>query len=336
MIFAPKRVGNLVLDPKALEEDKKHCQKIGPCGLGEQAIYLNSFFIDRRYYAVWTDVRRVFKRVAMSRGGYTGKGLFGSIPYLVVQLANGREISCNFKYEQDVDTLLAAVERDHPDIPVHSKEAQQRLAEARRKEEARFLDRLSETAQASVAALQRAKSYLEEKPEIGDNLSYSARNKRSVDGVKTSNLVLAVGILLVSIALAIVGIVFLARGEKSWPLYCVLFGFAGILFVAGAGILPTGRRNKKAVQKDWDNAVSNAADYIQTCPDFPVPPQYAHPVVLARMIRIIREGKCEEIGEAFVIMKEELKGLDHTKTVTQEEYDEIVAVKPMFRVMDYQ
>ena len=35
-------------------------------------------------------------------------------------------------------------------------------------------------------------------------------------------------------------------------------------------------------------------------------------------------------------MKEELKGLDHTKTVTQEEYDEIVAVKPMFRVMDYQ
>ena len=243
MIFAPKRVGNLVLDPKALEEDKKHCQKIGPCGLGKQAIYLNSFFIDRRYYAVWTDVRRVFKRVAMSRGGYTGKGLFGSIPYLVVQLANGREISCNFKYEQDVDTLLAAVERDHPDIPVHSKEAQQRLAEARRKEEARFLDRLSETAQASVAALQRAKSYLEEKPEIGDNLSYSARNKRSVDGVKTSNLVLAVGILLVSMALAIVGIVFLARGEKSWPLYCVLFGFAGLLFVAGAGILPTGRRN---------------------------------------------------------------------------------------------
>ena len=239
MIFAPKRVGNLVLDPKALEEDKKHCQKIGPCGLGKQAIYLNSFFIDRRYYAVWTDVRRVFKRVAMSRGGYTGKGLFGSIPYLVVQLANGREISCNFKYEQDVDTLLAAVERDHPDIPVHSKEAQQRLDEARRKEEARFLDRLSETAQASVAALQRAKSYLEEKPEIGDNLSYSARNKRSVDGVKTSNLVLAVGILLVSMALAIVGIVFLARGEKSWPLYCVLFGFAGLLFVAGAGILPT-------------------------------------------------------------------------------------------------
>ena len=52
----------------------------------------------------------------------------------------------NFKYEQDVDTLLAAVERDHPDIPVHSKEAQQRLAEARRKEEARFLDHLSETA----------------------------------------------------------------------------------------------------------------------------------------------------------------------------------------------
>jgi hypothetical protein len=336
MIFAPKRVGNLVLDPKALEEDKKHCQKIGPCGLGKQAIYLNSFFIDRRYYAVWTDVRRVFKRVAMSRGGYTGKGLFGSIPYLVVQLANGREISCNFKYEQDVDTLLAAVERDHPDIPVHSKEAQQRLAEARRKEEARFLDRLSETAQASVAALQRAKSYLEEKPEIGDNLSYSARNKRSVDGIKRSNLVMAWGILAVSLFLAIFGILSLAGGRKSWPIYCVLFGFAGFLFVAGAGVLPTGSRSKRAVQADWDHAVDSAKAYLRAFPDFPVPPQYAHPVVLARMIRIIREGKCEEIGDAFVIMKEELKGLDHTKTVTQEEYDEIVAVKPMFRVMDYQ
>lgn len=336
MIFASKRVGNLTLSPKALEEDKKHCRKIGPCGLGEQAIYLNSFFIDRHYYAVWTDVRRVFKRIAMSKGGYTGKGVFGSIPYLVVQLANGREITCNFKYEQDVDAILAAVAQSRPDIPVHSKEAQQRLAEAKKREEARYAKSLSETAEASVAALQRAKAYLEQKPEIGDTLSLSARNKRSVDGIKRSNLVMAWGILAVSLALAVVGILFLARGEKSWPLYCVLFGFAGLLFVAGAGILPTGRRNKRAVQADWDHAVAHAEDYIRSFPDFPVPPQYAHPMVLARMIRVLREGKCETVGDAFSLMKEELRGLDHTRTVTQEEYDEIVAVKPMFRVMDYQ
>ncbi|MDD5848728.1 MAG: ATPase P [Firmicutes bacterium] len=336
MIFAPKRVGNLTLDPISLKEDRRSCEKIGPCGLGKQALYLNSFFMDRRFYCVWTDVRRVFKRVAMSKGGYTGKGLFGSLPYLVVQLSNGREISCNFKFEEDVDRLLVAVQRSHPDIPIHSKEAEKRLEKARREEEARYLKELSPEAQGAVDSLGRARDYLEKKPEIGEELSACAKQKRAIDGVKRGNLLMAVGILLVSIALLAAGLIFLARGEKSWPLYFVLFGFAGMLFVAGAGILPTGRRNKKTVQRDWDLALSNAKAYTDAYPDFPVPPQYAHPVVLTRMIRILREGRAQTAAEAFDKMKEDLKGLDHTKTVSQEEYDEIVAVKPMFRVMQYQ
>lgn len=56
------------------EGDKKSCKRYGPCGVGEQALYLNSFFIDRRYYVALESVRRVFKRVAMSKGGFTGKG----------------------------------------------------------------------------------------------------------------------------------------------------------------------------------------------------------------------------------------------------------------------
>ena len=82
--------------------------------------------------------------------------------------------------------------------------------------------------------------------------------------------------------------------------------------------------------------VAKAEAYIAEVPSFPVPPQYAHPAVLDRMIRVIREGKAETVDKAFMLMKEELKGLDHTKTVSQEEYDEIVLVKPMFRVMNYQ
>ena len=71
---------------------------------------------------------------------------------------------------------------------------------------------------------------LENYAQINDEALDTFRN-----GAKRSTETFAV----MMIALAIVGIVFLARGEKSWPLYCVLFGFAGILFVAGAGILPT-------------------------------------------------------------------------------------------------
>lgn len=336
MILAPVAVGNQRLNDKILAEDKKHCRKIGPCGMGEKAVYLNSFFLDRRYYAVWSDVRRVFKRIAMSRGGFSGKGIFGSIPYLVVQLSSGRELSCNFKYEDEVDEFLRAVQSAHPEIPIHSQEAEHRLAAARAREEARYVKQLSDTARASLTTLREARSYLEACPEIGEDLSRTARNKRSVDGVKTSNLLMAWGILLVSVLLTVIGVASLIAGKSSWPLYFVLFGFAGIFFISGAGIIPTGRRSRKAVQADWDKAVAKAEAYIAEVPSFPVPPQYAHPAVLDRMIRVIREGKAETVDKAFMLMKEELKGLDHTKTVSQEEYDEIVLVKPMFRVMNYQ
>ena len=98
MIFAPARLGSVTLDNGTLAADKKGCRRFGPCGVGEKALYLNSFFIDRHYYVALSSVRRVFKRVAMSKGGFTGKGAFGSIPYLVVEY-DGGEKQCNFKHE---------------------------------------------------------------------------------------------------------------------------------------------------------------------------------------------------------------------------------------------
>ena len=83
------------LEKEELAQDKKHCRKFGPCGVGEKAIYLNSFYFERRYYIPLTSVKRVFKRVAMSKGGFTGKGLFATIPYLVVEYDNGEEKQCN-------------------------------------------------------------------------------------------------------------------------------------------------------------------------------------------------------------------------------------------------
>ena len=92
MIFAPVRLGETSIADEVLAADKKSCKRFGPCGVGEEALYLNNFLIDRHYYVALSSVRRVFKRVAMSQGGFSGKGVFGAIPYLVVQYDDGQEI----------------------------------------------------------------------------------------------------------------------------------------------------------------------------------------------------------------------------------------------------
>ena len=70
--------------------------------------------------------------------------------------------------------------------------------------------------------------------------------------------------------------------------------------------------------------------------DFPVPARYAHPIVLERMIRVLREGRAQSVPEALDVVKTDLKALNADVQVTQEEYDEVVAIKSMFLVSDYQ
>ncbi|WP_347559673.1 hypothetical protein [Clostridium sp. AM58-1XD] len=54
------------------------------------------------------------------------------------------------------------------------------------------------------------------------------------------------------------------------------------------------------------------------------------------MIRAIRDGKAETSEAALEAVKDELKALNSSVQVEQEEYDEVVAVKPLFLVADYQ
>ena len=42
MIFKPAQLGMAKLDQQELVEDRKSCKKIGPCGVGKKALYLNS------------------------------------------------------------------------------------------------------------------------------------------------------------------------------------------------------------------------------------------------------------------------------------------------------
>ena len=83
----------------------------------------------------------------------------------------------------------------------------------------------------------------------------------------------------------------------------------------------------------WEQAEQALADKLPA--DFPVPARYAHPIVLRRMIRILREGRAQTAPEALEVLKADLKALNASVQVEQAEYDEVVAIKPMFLLHEY-
>lgn len=330
------RIGQTPLSSEELSFDKRRALRVGPCAIGDKALYVNSFYIKRMYYVVYADIARVFKRVAMSKGGYTGKGVFGAMAYFVVQMKDGTEKKCNFKHEDEVDLLLSQMQKDHPEIPVHSAEAERKLREAEEKELASYLRELTPEAKSAVTKLENAKSMLKIRAGLSENLSASARRKRSSDMTNPFYVYVAVMILVAAIAAAVIGLFLYFFMDVRGAIFAVLGGFTFTFLVVSARVLPTGRNNKAAVQKEWENALSDMRIYLEGEKDFPVPPQYAHPIVLDRMIRAIKKGKAVTVEEAFSYVKEELKGLDKSVQVSQKEYDEVVAVKPMFLICDYQ
>ena len=333
MLWMLTPLGDRVLDRRELEIDKEECRKIGSCGVGKKALYLGGRFVSRRYYLPWTDVRRVFKRVAMSPGGFSGKGVFGSMAYLVVQYGNGAEKQFRFRTEAEVDTLLSLVGRERPDIPTQSAAAAKKLAEAEAEEKKRFLAELSPAGETARGELTEAKAFLERKPEIGRTLTAAAKQKRIVDAMKPW--VLAMGALMTvgGMALAVFG-VFSLLGSSQLGWYLLLAGGALFFFAQSAGIAPGRWTSKKRAQKDWDEAVASAKAYIGE--DFPVPARYAHPTVLERMIRVVREGRAEDPSKALETVKADLRALNSSVTVSQKEHDEVVEVKPLFLVSDYE
>ena len=112
-----------------------------------------------------------------------------------------------------------------------------------------------------------------------------------------------------------------------------LFGFAAVFFFSGAHVLPTAKNNRRAVERAWDEAQAAMANVLPE--DFPLPARYAHPIVLDRMIRILREGRAQSVQEALEVLKSDLKALNADVQVEQEEYDEVVAIKPMFLLREY-
>ena len=176
MIFKPVQLGREALDRNTLIADRKSCKRFGPCGVGERALYLSSFYLNCRYYLPYQDVTRVYKRVAMSKGGYSHKGIFASIPYLVVEYDGGEEKQCTYKYEEQVDQLLACLKRTHPEIKQVSAAAEERLAEREQPPK----PELTQEAVDTLRALKAAEAVLKKRPDLYLELSKSARAKRQL------------------------------------------------------------------------------------------------------------------------------------------------------------
>lgn len=331
--MTPKALSSSQLPKETLQADKKACRRFGPCGVGERALYLNSFWFERFYYVPIAAVRRVFKRVAMSQGGFTGKGAFGTIPYLVVEYDDGQQKQCTFKREEDVDLLLAHLAAVHPEIPGMSRDGERRLAEKAEKEAKRYLKELSPQAEKARQELEQAKATLQKKPELCARLSAAAKAKRIDDRSNHAYRWVALAIMLAGFIALVYGIRSLARKDTS-GLYFLLLGLAAIFLFSGLHVFPTAKNNRKAIAKEWQDSIAAMEKALPI--GFPVPARYAHPIVLERMIRVLREGRAQTAAEALAQVKEDLKALTADVQVEQEEHDEVVAIKPMFLLQDYQ
>ncbi|MCQ2507807.1 MAG: ATPase P [Dorea sp.] len=355
MLFA-KPLSNTIIDEETLKKDKKSCRKFGPCGVGSEAFYLNSFYIDRSYYVPIRSVTRIFKRVAMSKGGFTGKGIFATLPYLVVIYDGGKEKQCLFKHEEHVDQMLDYVREHFPDIKLVSEKMEIKMKERAKKEAARTYPEMSQEAKRSYHKLKRAKVYLDKKPILSESLTRCAKAKRVNDRSNPAYRYVALAIVLMALVAAIYG-VYAVITHAGMGLYFLLFGLAGIFLFSSAHVLPTRENNKAYIQKQWDDAVAEMEKYLShydkcACCDkassckkkkdaankvstFPVPARYAHPALLDRMMISIKEGRAETVEAAYNLAKQDLKAMNSSVTVDQEVYDQIMAIKPMFLVEDY-
>lgn len=338
MLFKPAKLGYASLSDAELEKDKKNCRKFGPCGLGERAVYLNSFYIDRRYYLPLSSVTRMFKRVAMTKGGFTGKGAFATIPFLVVEYDGGQEKQCNFKREEEVDRLLAAVEKQCPNIKVLSKTAEtwRSRREAARLEKQKKEEAAAPEIREKLGELDVAIAYLEKRPELSAALSAASKAKRVYERSNPSYKWVALAIVLLGIGAFCYGAYSLATHTGSFGLYFLLFGLAAVFLFAGSRVLPTAKNNRRAIEKRLLDAEKAMEAYTAAYPDFPTPARYAHPVALRWMRDCLIEGEASDLPGAFEALKKKLRSLNSSVSVEQDVYDDVMQIKPMFLVHDYQ
>ena len=315
-----------------LDRDASSAMRFGPAGVGDKAVYLGTFLLERHRYIPYEAVRRIYKRIAMTKGGFSGRGAFASASYLVVELNEGGERSCYIGREDVVDSLLAAVMARAPWLSFMSEAAEERVRRRREEEASRMSRDLCEDAKALIRELRLERLFLEKEPSLYTALSIASRRRRSEDISKPALRYVATAIVLLGVAASAYGVFSMINDGLGNSSYLAIFGIALVFLFSGLSVLPSGRDSHRMILRRLDDAVRAMGEYIKGYPGFLLPPHYAHPVVLARVMRIVEEGRSADWDEAFGIMKDELKAIDGSCSVSQEEYDEIMAIKPMFLI----
>ena len=167
------------------------------------------------------------------------------------------------------------------------------------------------------------------RPELYRELSSCAKRKRTYDKSNPAYKWAALFITLMGIAALVYGIYALVT-KAGFGIYFLLFGLAAIFFFSSANVLPTARNNRRYVEDRLKKATEAMYRYI---PEYPC---YAHPAVLRRMIDIIAQERTRCVAEALELLKQDLKAMNSSVELEQEEYDEVMAIKPMFLVRDYE
>ena len=319
------------LDKEILKKDKREAKHIGPVGIGEKALYLNSFYIDRMYYIPIEAIERVYKRVAMSKGGFSGRGMFASLSYLVVEYDGGKEKACLIRKEWKLDEALSEIRKRFPNLPTMSKRAEEKLRSEEEEEKAKLLPKLSEEAEKAVFEIEEADKTLQEREELYKNLALQAKQERMVQSTNPYYRYFAWLLFFGGLLCLLSAGVFYKNGDQSHAI--VLFGFFLMLFLVGFRVRPTGRQNKEEVEREYEESIRKMKDSLPK--DFPLPAQYAHPICLLWMKQNILEGKAETLSSSYELLKKELKELDSTKEVTQKVYDRLIVIKPMFLAHRY-
>lgn len=355
-MLKPRLVGLTPLDPQILHQDRKSCQKIGPLGLGDRALYLNQWILDRAAYVAYEDLTRAYKRVAMSKGAYTKKGVFATLSYLVLVLTTGKTVVTRLKYETDVDAFLLALKERCPDLPtvyektvaptegagVAAEEAGVATEEARTfaekavaptsRETTVSEEDLSPLARKTLLQLRKAKNFLEDDPSWANRLVYRAKEVRRLSQLPQTYYYggLAVGAL----ALVLTGAGVWGRiHQLTWTLYLILLGASLLVFVIASQVLRTGPFHRARAEAAWEEAVAQMADFLQGFgKGFPLPPTLAHPLVLVWMERTVLSNSANTPAQALQLVMASLQAMDASVTVSEVTYQEVTTIKPLFLV----
>ena len=227
--------------------------------------------------------------------------MFASMAFLVVEYDGGKQKQCNFKDERDVDTLLALLAKEQPQIKLLSAAGEQAVAKQAAEKAARKLPELPKDAEHSLTVLRRAKEFLAAKPAVSDELSAAERRKRAQLKSKPVYRYVALTIFIFGIVAAAYGLYAITKHVGNYGIYFALFGFAAIFLFSSYNMLPTARNNHSAIMKRAEKAEAAMAEYVKHYPNgaFPVPSQYAHPIVLKQMADAIEEGRAVTVPEAL-------------------------------------